>query len=211
MHTFKELIKLTESTSQEYNSDYQKLIGQAFKYSNTGKIKRSGLKRLMQQIKDDKLNYCGFPEFVLKSWKDPSKIGCLPLKNNLWLDVQNVVGAAEEALENQNLTYAGIVVDSARKSEYGIQAISLVTSHDIDLKKYAKLLKFKLVANEAQKLLDKINKQEALEEQAPEAPQNTPATPSSTKTTPTKTTTGPKTPIAPSGTHQSGEASAPPI
>lgn len=181
-HSFSQLLLLSET--QDNNSDYQQLISKTFKHANVGKIKKEGLRKLIQQIQDNNLSYCGFPEFVLQSWIDPTKMPCLPLKNNRWLDTKSVV-VPEEGLESENVTYSGYVVDSGRNNEYGIQAISLATSRDVDLVKYSKLLKFKLVANEAKKIIGKINKKKELEEQeatGPETPKNPPAAPGEAET-----------------------------
>lgn len=139
-------------------------ISDLFKESNKGKLKQSGVKQLVHQIESNKLSYCGFPEWVLKSWLDPSKSGALPLKDNRWLDTQSVVNGSTE-IDPDDVIYSGFVVDADRKTETGVKSVSLNKSDELDISKYRKLLTFKLAGNEAKRVIAKKKHSHENEEQ----------------------------------------------
>ena len=154
MYTFEEI--LNESTEK---ADYESLLSRLFKSANMGTLKKSGIEAVQKQIETGKLDYCGFPLWVLQSWIDPTRLGALPLKFNRWLDVQNVTNDSTD-IDSDDIIFSGFVVDAGRKTESGIKAISLSRSHEVDPSKYAKLLKWKFCSLEAQRLGQHLGKGE---------------------------------------------------
>lgn len=127
-----------------------------FSKANTGEVKKDGIIRLAKQIKADELRYMGFPEFVLKSWIEPTRLPIIPLKDNRWFDTQSIV-TAETELDVDNIVYGGWVVDALRNQEFGAKTLSLNTTKDLDYKKYSQLLIFKKAAIQAMKIIDSVD------------------------------------------------------
>lgn len=139
----------------EANQQYENIIEKLFKNTNKGSLKNSGIARLIKQIKSNRIRYCGFPEWVIKSWLEPSQLGALPLFNNRWLNTQFIINSSNE-IDAQDIIFSGFVVDGDMKQESGMKAISLSRSYEIDEKKYKQLLLFKLAANKAKKIIEKM-------------------------------------------------------
>jgi len=156
---FKEDKKNALTALQSKELDRQKKITDMFENSNKGKLKSDAVKELAAQIEKDDVRYEGFPEWVLKTWMDSEQKGAIPLLNNRWLDVKSVVSDKDDDdFDIGKRTYAGIIVNHARKEETGIKAINLLQFKDFDTEKMRKLLTFERAAIEAQKLIDRKNK-----------------------------------------------------
>ncbi len=135
-----------------------------FEKMNVGKVKASGVKKLVQQLEAGTLKYMDFPEWVLETWASSDDLGALPLKNNRWLDVKYVVTHEDELIAD-NLVYSGFVTDSNRKNEAGPKAISLGKGEDIDQDKYKMLVMFKKAVLEAKKILERLQSKDENDEE----------------------------------------------
>ena len=168
----------------EANQQYENIIEKLFKNTNKGNLKNSGIARLIKQIKSNRIRYCGFPEWVIKSWLEPSQLGALPLHNNRWLNTQFIINSSNE-IEASDIIFSGFVVDGDMKQESGMKAISLSRSYEIDEKKYRQLLLFKLAANKAKKVIEKMENagidlsvfDKSLDNEENQEPENMPSNP----------------------------------
>ncbi len=158
----KAMYKDDETLSRDFA--YMKMYEKA----NTGEVKLTGVKALATQIKNNKLRYSGFPQWVLQSWIDPTRYPAIPLKNNRYLDTQSIVNSDSD-IEGDNVVYAGPVVDSFRKPEFGIKAISLTTAKEIDSKKISQLFLFKKTAIQAKSMLEQMGEGD-MQQQFPQTP-----------------------------------------
>jgi hypothetical protein len=139
------------------NKKKKKFVEKLFKDSNTGKIKASGLKKIINQIEKNDLRYYDFPQWVLETWIDASKLPAIPLKNNRYLNSQVMV-SNEDNIEVDDIIYSGWVVDASKKQEFGTKALTISKSHEIDFDKYQKLLLYKKTAIQALRVIERKKK-----------------------------------------------------
>ena len=131
----------------------QQFVEKTYQKANTGTVSAAGIKKLAARLENGgTLRYNGFPEWVLRAWTDPSMFPVIPLLNNRFFEVKNVVNGTGE-ITSLDVTYGGWAVDSQRNVETSVMALNLGRSEDVDIRKYAELVLFKRAVNEAKKII----------------------------------------------------------
>ena len=129
----------------------QAFIEKQFEKANTGVLKKQGVVRLARMIKNNTVRFGGYSDYVLRSYYDDSKYGILPLKDNLFLQVQSIVTNTSDN-EAKDLTYSGFLCDNNGKRQGGAISVNLLRSSELDVRKYAELLIFKKACDAAKQL-----------------------------------------------------------